>query len=267
MLTKEKIIDEIKRYVAQYEKKSALTRIWRTPVVGFADACHPGFHRLKEIVGPDHGIPQDVLPDGTIVLTYFVPFAGHIVDSNGCKGVASPEWAEAYEDTNAMFIDLNEQIMSFLRSEGYRAAVSKEASVFDRDKILSRWSQRHIAVIAGLGTFGLNNMLITEAGCCGRIGTIVTNLDVMPDSPIPTENCLFKRNGTCGACVRRCPAGALTAGGFNRVKCYENCLQNAKLYTQFGNSYASAVGEETADSGSEVCGKCLVNLPCSVKKP
>ncbi len=63
--------------------------------------------------------------------------------------------------------------------------------------------------MAGLGTFGLNNMLITAAGCCGRLSTVVTNLRVTADTPLLTENCLYKKSGRCGLCVKRCPSGAL----------------------------------------------------------
>jgi epoxyqueuosine reductase QueG len=124
-----------------------------------------------------------------------------------------------------------------------------------------------VAYLAGLGTFGLNNMLITDAGCCGRFGSIVTNLDVVPDLPLETENCLYHRDGHCASCVRRCPTGALTTGGFDRHRCYTQCLENARVYTQFGNSYASEAGSELLNTGSEVCGKCLIGLPCSLKKP
>lgn len=34
---------------------------------------------------------------------------------------------------------------------------------------MSEWSHRHAAYIAGLGIFGINNMLITNKGCVGRI--------------------------------------------------------------------------------------------------
>lgn len=267
MLSKDIIKNKIAEFVLEQDNKTSLKDKWRTPLVGFADAGHSDFSKLRMIVHPKHGIPQDVLPGARVVIASFVPFTEKIVKGNASQGLASPEWAETYEETNAMLKRLNEYLISLLESKGYHAAVSKEAFVFDREEILSRWSQRHIARIAGLGTFGLNNMLITEAGCCGRIGTVVTDLDVPPDEPLPEEYCLYKRNGSCRACVRRCPAGALTAEGYDRRKCFERCLENAKVYKQYGNSYASGVGEEAADSGSEVCGKCLVNLPCSMKKP
>ena len=267
MLTKKRIEDEIIKFVSEYDKKGQLTQKWRTPLIGFADANHADFSKLKEQVHPEHEMPQDIIPDAKIVIACFVPFTDKIARGNEREGLSSPEWAQAYEETNAMFPKLNEHMISFLKDNGYRAAVSKEASVFDREKIVSKWSQRHIAKIAGLGTFGLNNMLITNAGCCGRISTIVTDLDLEPGQPLTKENCLYKRKGICRVCVNRCPVGALTKEGYDRKKCYARCLENAKVYTKFGNSYASKAGEEAQNSGSEVCGKCLTNLPCTLKKP
>ena len=46
--------------------------------------------------------------------------------------------------------------------------------------LISDWSHRHVAVIAGLGKFGLNNMLITDNGCCGRVGSFITDLKIEP---------------------------------------------------------------------------------------
>jgi epoxyqueuosine reductase QueG len=110
-------------------------------------------------------------------------------------------------------------------------------------------------------------MLITEAGCCGRFSSVVTNLELSPEQPLETENCLYKRDGRCAACVRRCPTGALTTVGFDRQLCYARCMENARVYTGFGSSYASEPGGALVNSGSEVCGKCLISLPCSLKKP
>jgi epoxyqueuosine reductase QueG len=265
MLTKDIIRDKVAAFVAA--KDTADAGKWRTPLVGFADAKDPGFDALKTLVDAGHELPRDVLPEATIVIACFVPLTERIVRGNTHPGLASPEWAEAYEETNALLTQLNAYLISLLESEGYQAGVSKEAAVFDREAILSRWSQRHIARLAGLGTFGLNNMLITQAGCCGRLTTVVTNLDVIPDDPVTGEYCLFKRDGSCGACARRCPTGALSAKGFDRRTCYDRCLENAAVHHQYGSSYASRVGEETADSGSEVCGKCLAGLPCSIKRP
>ena len=109
-------------------------------------------------------------------------------------------------------------------------------------------------------------MLLTRRGCCGRFSTVITNLDLEPDQPLTEEYCLYKKNGTCGACVKHCPTGALTYGGsegYDRFKCYALCRENAKVYTQFGSSYTNEDGTGANSVGSEVCGKCVTASPCA----
>jgi hypothetical protein len=67
------------------------------------------------------------------------------------------------------------------------------------------------------------------------------------------EKCLYKINEGCGICQNKCIVNAYEGSTFNRKKCYEICLKNAKYYKSIG--YA------------DVCGKCLVGLPCSTKDP
>ena len=260
---KENIRRMIRDFVREYEKQPGITTRWGDPLVGFAGADHPDILNLKELIAPTHKLPAEVLPGAKIVVAYFVPFTKELSFSNRNGGeIASPEWAVAYEETNAMFRDLNEYLIAALKDKGYEAAVTSEAYAFDRDRLISNWSQRHFAKAAGLGTFGVNNLLITKKGCCGRCGTVVTNLNVEPDAPIEEEYCIYKNNGRCGACFLRCPSGALTPQGYDRKKCYEVLRKNAERYTEFGSSYDAAEGEDDA-TGSEVCGKCVTNVPCA----
>lgn len=250
---------QIKTFLREYETKASTK--WGDPLVGFADA--EKVKKLTSIVSPSHGVPEDAVKEPTIVIAYFIPFLKEMAQTNEEKGLASPQWAQSYEETNAMFVKLNEFLIENLKQKGIQAAVSPEAGSFDREKLISNWSQRHIAYLAGLGSFGLNNMLITKSGCCGRISTIVTNLDVSPDEPVKEEFCIYKRTGKCGLCADRCPSGALTRDGYDRHKCYAVCLENAKVHNSYGNSYASQSGGEIQETGSEVCGKCVAGMPCA----
>lgn len=261
---KEKIINMIRTFIKEYQKQDHISTKWGEALVGFADANHPYILSFKELITPTHKLPTDVLSDASIVIAYFIPFTKELAKTNGIPGdIASPEWALAYEETNAMFIKLNEYIISELQKMGYGAGVSPEASTFDQKILKSNWSHRHFAKIAGLGTFGINNMLITKLGCCGRYSTIVTNLDIAPDSLLKDEFCLYKKNGSCGICVKNCPSGALTLQGYDRHKCYVVLNKNAELYTDFGSSYTDESGEQPNSVGSDVCGKCVVNTPCT----
>lgn len=254
----------INDYVKEYMKQDNVETQWQEPLVGFADANHPEILGLKKLISPNHALPVDVIPDASIVIAYFVPFTKELAETNRIPSeIASPEWARSYEETNAMFVKLNAHIINHLKDLGYHAGVSPEATTFQKQTLMSNWSQRHFAKVAGLGTFGINNMLITKKGCCGRYNTVVTNLKVEPNRPQIDEYCLYKKNKTCGVCVKRCPSGALTLEGFDRHKCYELLQKNALRYTKFGSSYTTEDGSTSNSKGSDVCGKCVVGAPCT----
>ncbi|MBQ6370600.1 MAG: epoxyqueuosine reductase, partial [Firmicutes bacterium] len=165
---KKEIEKHIRSFVAEYQKREDIATVWGEPIVGFADAWHPYIQALRETISPSHVMPQEVLPDCRIIVAYYVPFTRELARTNlRADHLASPEWARTYEETNAMFGDLNQSLIDFLTSKGYHAAISSKAGTFDQVKLISDWSQRHIAYAAGLGTFGMNNMLITKKGCCG----------------------------------------------------------------------------------------------------
>lgn len=270
---KNQIANIINSFISKYRCDNDISTNWGEPLVGFADANHPDILNLPNMISPKHGVPSEVVDDASIVIAYFIPFTGELAETNRIsRETASAEWALAYEETNTLLSEINSHLIKALKQMGYNAGISPKASVFDKDKLISHWSHRHFAKAAGLGTFGLNNMLITKTGCCGRYSTVVTNLDIEPDAPLDEEYCLYKKNGICKVCINNCPSGALTVNGFDRNKCYEICEKNAQIYTEFGYSY---VGEYADDndpqhkhnkSGSEVCGKCVVGAPCTFRK-
>lgn len=260
-LIKNYIVD----FVKEYEKRDDISTSWRLPLVGFADANHEDIMHIRDCTFEEHLMPTDVLEDPTIIIAYFVPFTKDIADSNIDGDLASEKWTLAYQETNEMFIKLNNHVIKKIEDMGYKAEVCKEAGNFKKDILKSKWSHRHIARVAGLGTFGINNMLITEEGCCGRYFTIVTNLPVSPDKPLEEENCLYKRNGSCLICVKHCFSGALNENNYDRFKCYETCMKSFDKYEKLYGNNKYKIGNPKG--GSQVCGKCVVNLPCSFKQP
>ena len=78
---------------------------------------------------------------------------------------------------------------------------------------------------------------------------MVTDVEVIPDSPFEEERCTFKRTGRCRICMRRCVGSTLGAEGFDRDACNRICSDNEDRH------------------GESVCGKCVVGLPCSHRSP
>ena len=261
---KEQIRKWICDFVKEYGEREDISTKWGESLVGFADAGHPYIQNLPELIRPTHGLPQEVMEDAKIVICYYIPFTKELAATNATGNeLASPEWALAYEETNAMFKKLNSYVIEKLAGVGAKGGISPKTATFDTKVLKSDWSFRHFAYAAGLGTFGLNNMLITKKGCCGRYNTIVTNLDVEPDAPLEEEYCLYKKNGSCAVCVKNCPTGALTTKGYDRHLCYTLLQKNAEVYTQFGSSYMDESGQKANSAGSDVCGKCVTQSPCA----
>ncbi len=98
----------------------------------------------------------------------------------------------------------------------------------------SSWSERHAAHAAGLGTFGLCDGLITARGKAMRAGSVVAKISIEP-TPRPYADhrayCLFFADGTCGKCIDRCPARAITEAGHDKEKCRQH-LARSREYVE-----------------------------------
>jgi epoxyqueuosine reductase QueG len=122
----------------------------------------------------------------------------------------------------------------------------------------SNWSERHVAYAAGLGTFGLCDGLITPLGKAMRLGSVVARVRI-PPTPRPYADahayCLWFTEGICGECIQRCPVGAISTTGHDKIKCQQH-LKRTSEYVQvhYGfNGYG--------------CGLCQTNVPCESRVP
>lgn len=114
-----------------------------------------------------------------------------------------------------------------------------------QETLFENLSYRHMAVEAGLGELGVNNLLLTpEHGPRVRFVALVTNAPLEPGRPLEKKLC---RPELCGvACVRACPAGALSEDGRPTDK--GACL---KYYIKLGIPGISGVR----------CGLCVGKCP------
>lgn len=125
------------------------------------------------------------------------------------------------------------------------------------------WSERHAAFVAGLGTFGLSGGLITHRGIAHRLGSMVTDSE-LPVTPRqygddPFAWCLKFARGTCGACVRRCPAGSIGQTMDERIK--DNCRK-------WSSEVISPEGRQRYQMERVAgCGLCQTAVPCERRNP
>lgn len=107
---KEKLTKAVWQEVTQYRKAQDLPLLWREPLLAFTDAGHPGFLRLRQLVLPDHYLPQDLLPGARIVVCYFLPFSREVIESNRAGRYASPLWVMAYQHSAQLLYRINRRL-------------------------------------------------------------------------------------------------------------------------------------------------------------
>lgn len=165
--------------------------------------------------------------------------------------MVAQEWAKAYIETNALISHITAYLIELLAKQGIRAAAEPPTHNFDPVSLISRWSHRSVAVIAGLGSFGLHQMVITDSGCAGRFGSLVIDAELPIRATESKERCLYFHDSSCKICVSRCPINALdTNNSLDKQRCYQRCLSTAKEFQHLGVA--------------DVCGKCAIG-PCSFK--
>jgi epoxyqueuosine reductase len=81
------------------------------------------------------------------------------------------------------------------------------------------------AVRAGLGVWGLNNLVLTRRyGPRVRFGAVLTSAVLPPDRPLADYYCV-----SCSLCLAACPTGALGPGRFDRSLCLAEFDPDAEM--------------------------------------
>jgi len=188
--------------------------------------------------------PNEWLAGARSVISYFLPFSEEVRKSNYNEGYPSTEWLYGRVEGQTCNEVLSKLIEKIIIEAGEEALVPAIDLRFEVVDLRSNWSERHAAFIAGLGTFSLSKSMITKKGCAGRFGSIVTSLKLTPTVRSYSdiyEHCIF-----CGACIPRCPVGAITMEGKNHSVCRQH------VYGDVAVKFSPRYG----------CGKCQTDVPC-----
>lgn len=233
------------------------------PLLGIGAADDALFARLRDpdVVGPWHLTPNEWLSGARSVASLFFPIAHEARASNLVDArIPSSEWRCCYVEGQAYLRRFAGELCRALERAGARAMapiLDSRYRIFegegpdkaDGPVFGSAWSERHAAYICGLGTFSLSRGLITPRGMAGRLVSIVTDAKLPADARpyVALDDYCIR----CGACVSRCPVGAISLDGGKR---HEPCC--AWLFHV----------QDLFDS-CDCCGKCQVGVPCERSIP
>ena len=247
---------------------------WDDALVGFASGGDQIWQQYKEYVGPFHWTPWEVFnqhcpgesagAEELSVISWVLPQREAVRKANRrAKRYPSEEWARIRVYGEEFNVALRRHVVNSLKQAGHAAIAPMLVSNWtivksERFSYASSWSERHAAHAAGLGTFGLCDGLITARGKAMRVGSVVAKISIKP-TPRPYSNhrayCLFFADGTCGKCIDRCPARAISKTGHDKEKCRQH-LARSREYVK-----------KTYKFEGYGCGLCQVGVPCEAGIP
>ncbi len=178
---KELLKKEIIAFTQESEKnwfKELNTHFYDVPIIKYASADDPLFTEYKTIISEKHLTPKEFFDNefgagsfsGGSVISLVFPVMEEIRVSNRAqKDEPSREWSISNMNTSAFLQAIGNHITEFLAQHNYRTvcpSYSKTAQMVE--SFISNWSERHIAYVAGQGTFSLNEGFISERGIAIR---------------------------------------------------------------------------------------------------
>ena len=173
------------------------------PLVGFAGADRWD-NPLFEPWIPEEFRPRSIFPEANSVIVLGLPVSLPVLET-----APSIHYHELYKTINTL-----------LDMHGYRLAEwltrKRHPSVWIprdgygsisilKERPVAFFSHRHAALLAGLGTFGINNTLLTpDYGPRVRFVSVLTSAEIPPDPLMEESQCT-----RCMQCVKACPVHAL----------------------------------------------------------
>lgn len=247
------------------------------PLVGCASGGDELFYFLKDDIGSEfYWTPEEAFvsafPEGKVIADELSVIAWVLPQTEQTRlaqrkavNLPSVEWSKARHYGEKVNENLRRFVVSLFEADGYQACAPVllpqwSMAISEQYGFASSWSERHTAHVCGLGTFGVSDGLITSAGKAIRVGSVIVRKRFKPTPRSykkHNEWCLFHSTGKCLVCMRRCPAGAISETGHDKVKCKE----------YIRTITAAHVEKEQLGFRVNSCGLCQTKVPCEYRNP
>lgn len=211
-----------------FEELSLLCRQWGASLFGVADI---GFLR-----GGDSLLPPGTLDHHPFAISAGYSLSGSILE--GIENAPTPHYFHHYQRVNILLDTIGLIVSSTIQEKGHRALPIAASQIIDWKNQKAHLSHKHVALAAGLGWIGRNNLLVNE-----KFGSRIRLVTILTDLPLETHSPLERDCGFCRRCIKVCPAGAIKERpeDFDHLRCYEQL----KLFSK------------TLHLSQHICGICV----------
>jgi epoxyqueuosine reductase QueG len=195
---------------------------------------------------PEGHRPKDLLSDAMSVVVMGMRWPDYIIEG-------LPDRRDIY--SRFMLVMRDEMdVIAFglarsLQGLKYKAIPIPNSDPYDLTNLIGILSHKHAAVEAGLGEFGLSNLLLTpEYGPRIRLVSVITNAPLDFDNPISEKLCPKGQDFCKRSCIGKCPIHAISEEGtVDKIKC--SYYQDRGLPKMGRNGYTYR------------CGLCVKHCP------
>jgi epoxyqueuosine reductase len=202
---------------------------WGMDIVGFASADawdDPPFEPWPPVAFH----PKSIFPGCRTVIVLGLPVTLPILETS-----PSIWYRELYQNLNAQLDERAYQLSQYLNKEGHPSAYVPRDGYGSVELLMENpyafFSHRHAAYLAGLGTFGLNNMLLTKKyGPRVRFVSVFTTAKIPVGRKMEKELCI-----RCHRCQNACPVQAIgdvdyPAASIDKKRCVGRSVDLKKKY-------------------------------------
>lgn len=250
---KEKIATNVKQAIKEFETREDIVTRFGEPIITYIDAKDQLFDLLFDKELTEH--PKNIYRPGNTVITYFIPYAEEITESNKGGNQVSDQWRRASIESAWLAMKINRIIRQTLNIIGRLSSILNTQLDWDEEKHQASWSHKLSAYVAGIAELGPAGSIHTKAGFGGCCGSVITDGKFTESSEprsqeqletiyqnILTDCCYEGAQGvSCSEeMIAACPGKAISENGIDRAKCQNHC----KTIDEYIPS-------------PDVCGKCF----------
>lgn len=184
---------------------------------------------------PEEFRPSAIYPEARSVVVVGLPITLPVLETS-----PSIHYFQLYKTVNELLDQATYHLSNLLGEHGHPSMFIPRDGYGHISLMMERalvfFSHRHAALLAGLGTFGVSNMVLTrEYGPRVRFASVLTAAELPPD-PMMEENLCTR----CMRCVDICPVKALSEEDYPKgLTRKEACAARA---VDLGSKYASPCG-------------------------